>query len=143
MSDYKNIKLNDFKVKTYDKLRYSDTDRQGHVNNAAFATFFETGRVEILYNNPHQLFNENCLFVIANLNINLLLEIYWPGIVDIGSSIKKIGTSSIVVFQGLYQDNKLVATAESVIVQVNDMTKKSSPLTDETKKALMKYLISE
>lgn len=28
-----------------DKLRYGDTDRQGHINNAVFATFFETGRV--------------------------------------------------------------------------------------------------
>jgi acyl-CoA thioesterase FadM len=34
-----------YKIWTYDKLRYNDTDRQGHVNNAIFATFFETGRV--------------------------------------------------------------------------------------------------
>ncbi len=27
-------KLEDFTYRTYDKLRYGDTDRQGHVNNA-------------------------------------------------------------------------------------------------------------
>jgi acyl-CoA thioester hydrolase len=36
--------LRDFAVYSVDKLRYGDTDRQGHVNNAVFATFLETGR---------------------------------------------------------------------------------------------------
>jgi acyl-CoA thioester hydrolase len=30
-----------------DVLRYADTDRQGHVNNAVFATFLESGRVRV------------------------------------------------------------------------------------------------
>ncbi len=41
--------LEDFPHRTFDKLRYGDTDRQGHVNNAVFATFLETGRVEMLF----------------------------------------------------------------------------------------------
>ena len=36
-------------LRTHEKLRYADTDRQGHVNNAVFATMLETGRVELLY----------------------------------------------------------------------------------------------
>ena len=32
-----------------DNIRYRDTDRQGHVNNAVLSTFPETGRVELLY----------------------------------------------------------------------------------------------
>ena len=39
-----------FPLRTHDKIRYADTDRQGHVNNANFSTFLETGRTEILYN---------------------------------------------------------------------------------------------
>jgi acyl-CoA thioester hydrolase len=31
-------KLTDYPLRTYEKLRYADTDRQGHVNNAIFAT---------------------------------------------------------------------------------------------------------
>src|ERR1700722_2154599 len=41
--------LSDFALHTYDKLRYADTDRQGHVNNAVFSTALETGRAEFLY----------------------------------------------------------------------------------------------
>ena len=40
--------LGQFPCRTYDKLRYADTDRQGHVNNAVFSTMLETGRVEFL-----------------------------------------------------------------------------------------------
>lgn len=29
--------LADFPLQTFDKVRYADTDRQGHVNNAGFA----------------------------------------------------------------------------------------------------------
>ncbi|WP_343068673.1 hypothetical protein [Kaustia mangrovi] len=43
------IRLDDFPLRTSDKLRYADTDRQGHVNNAVFATFMETGRVAFLH----------------------------------------------------------------------------------------------
>lgn len=31
------IPLTDFPFQTFDKVRYADIDRQGHVNNAAFA----------------------------------------------------------------------------------------------------------
>jgi acyl-CoA thioester hydrolase len=41
--------LANYAHQTFDKLRYGDTDRQGHVNNAVFSTLFETGRVEMLY----------------------------------------------------------------------------------------------
>lgn len=59
----KQLSYQAFPVQTYDKLRYGDTDRQGHVNNATMATFFETGRVEILYGVEHPVLAENCSFV--------------------------------------------------------------------------------
>ena len=66
------IELDHFPVKTYEKLRYADTDRQGHVNNAVFATMLETGRVEILYDPNVPLASPNCEFVIVNLNLDFL-----------------------------------------------------------------------
>jgi acyl-CoA thioester hydrolase len=48
--DIKDLKLDDYPFKTYDKIRYRDTVRQNHVNNAVFSTFLETGRVEFYIN---------------------------------------------------------------------------------------------
>ena len=136
-----NLKLNDLPFKSQDKVRYCDTDRQGHVNNANFASFLETGRAELFYDEKKKLFSEDCSFVIANMNVDFIAEIKWPTVVDIGTGIIKMGSSSIHLFQVLYQGNKLVARASTVIVHVNNKTKKSQTLNDECRKALSQYII--
>ena len=134
--------LADFPLQTFDKVRYADTDRQGHVNNAAFATFLETGRVEFLYNPENPLAAEGAAFVIVNLNLNLLAEINWPGRVEIGTAVTKIGRTSVSLCQGLFQDGRCVATAATVIVQMNEQTRKSHPLTDSAKAFLSRHQLS-
>jgi acyl-CoA thioester hydrolase len=118
-----------YKIWTYDKLRYNDTDRQGHVNNTVFATFFETGRVAFLYDQKLKLAAPGCGFVVARLAIDFRAELYFPGTVDIGTRVLRIGRSSFVVGQGVFRDDLCVATAESVGVQMNDGTRRSQPLT--------------
>ncbi len=92
------LTLNDFPSITFDKIRYADTDRQGHVNNAVFASFLETGRVEILYNPDAPVLPQGASFVIASLQLDFRKELKWPGRVDIGTGIVRIGNSSIQVF---------------------------------------------
>jgi acyl-CoA thioester hydrolase len=64
------MRLEDFPFRTYDKVRYADTDRQGHVNNAAFATYCETGRVEFLFDPQQPLYPPGAAFVIARLALD-------------------------------------------------------------------------
>ena len=73
--------LSDFPNRTFDKLRYGDTDRQGHVNNAVFATFYETGRVEMLNATGWKPENPDFSYVIARITIDFRAEIFWPGTV--------------------------------------------------------------
>ncbi|MCM3124454.1 MULTISPECIES: thioesterase family protein [unclassified Mesobacillus] len=133
-------KYEDFPLKAFDKIRYADTDRQGHVNNALFSTFLETGRTELLYA-KEPLHAEKASFVIASQKLDLLSEIRWPGTVEIGSAITRVGNSSFSLFQGIYQNGKLAAVAETVIVQMDDDTRKSTPLSSETKGRLKEYLV--
>ena len=135
------LRLDDFPLKTFDKVRYADTDRQGHVNNANFATFLETGRVEVLYNLEYPILSEGSSFVIASLKLDFLKEISWPGQVETGTGILKIGNSSISIFQKLFQNGQCVATAETVIVHVDDRTRRGSPLTDNARKTLGGWLL--
>jgi acyl-CoA thioester hydrolase len=120
-----------YEIWTYDKLRYNDTDRQGHVNNAVFATFFETGRVAFLYDKKLKLAAPGCDFAVARLVIDFRAELYIPGTVDIGTRVLSIGRSSFVVGQAVFKKDLCVATAESVGVQMNDETRRSQPLTPE------------
>jgi len=122
------IDLGGFLLRTYDKIRYGDTDRQGHVNNAVFATFLESGRVEILYNEGNPLADPGCAFVIAQLVLNFRAEVTWPGTVEIGTRVASVGRSSIRLEQALFQGGRCVATAETTIVQMDETTRRSSPL---------------
>ena len=62
-----------------DKVRFGDTDRQGHVNNAVFTTFFETGRVELLDHLGILAGRGDLSFVIAAIAIEYRREVFWPG----------------------------------------------------------------
>lgn len=137
------LTFQDYPAQTTDKLRFADTDRQGHINNACFATFLETGRVELLYAQEKPLTAEGCVFVIAQLNLSLKAELQWPGIVSIGTGVTRLGNSSIGLVQGLYQNNILAATAETVIVQINETTKKPTALSADARAFLEKLRLPD
>lgn len=128
--------LAEFPLVSHDKLRYSDTDRQGHVNNAVFATLLETGRVEVLYAQDGVLHEPACSFVIASLHLDFLDEVHWPGTVNIGTRVDKIGRSSVTLGQAIFQDGRCMATSTSVIVQVGLESRRSVPL---GQRALQKF----
>jgi acyl-CoA thioester hydrolase len=138
----KQLPLSAFPYVTFDKVRYGDTDRQGHVNNAVFASFFETGRVELLYQPSHQFLSDDCSFVVAKTTLELLAEIQWPGQVDIGTGIVRIGNSSLMIAANLYQQGRLVATSETMVVQVNIQTKTSQALNSTSKSLLEKFKLT-
>lgn len=119
--------LDDYPFRTFDKLRYCDTDRQGHVNNAVFATFFETGRVEMLLDPDHPFLEPGRSLVLARLEIDLVAEINWPGTVEIGTRVARIGRSSLALEQAVFQAGRLAARGNSVIVLTDETTRRSTP----------------
>ena len=132
--------LNAFPLRTFEKLRYSDTDRQGHVNNAVFSTMLETGRVELLYS-PHDPLQEpGCAFVIASLHLDFLGEITWPGDVDIGTRVASVGNSSFTLEQCLFQHSRCVAAAKTVIVQMNEASRRAQPLSAAARQRLAELI---
>lgn len=121
-----NSTLTEFPLHSFDKLRYSDTDRQGHINNAVFATFLETGRVEFLYKMATPIAEPGTAFVLARLELDLRQEMTWPGEVAIGTKIESVGRSSLKLRQGLFQNDQCVALALTVIVLIDAQTHRSS-----------------
>lgn len=122
----------DYPIQSRDKVRYADTDRQGHVNNAAFAVFLETGRVETLYNPKAPIADEGASFVIVRLQLEFRAEITWPGDIIIGTRVLRVGRSSITLEQALFQEETCVAVAEGVVVHVDDSTRRSRPLSPQS-----------
>lgn len=123
-------RLENFPFVTRDKLRYGDTDRQGHVNNAVFATFLETGRVDALMRGDADLMGENGAFVLARLVIDYRQELLWPGEVDIGTRVLSIGRSSLRLDHAVFAKGQCMATGESVVVLTDITTRRSRPFSE-------------
>ena len=118
-----------YAIWTYDQLRYGDTDLQGHVNNAAFATFCESGRVTFLFDDKLNLAGPGAIFAIVRLEIDFRAELFYPGRVDIGTRVLGIGRSSFRLGQGIFNADTCAATSESVLVLMDESTRKAKPLT--------------
>ncbi|HKX07271.1 MAG TPA: thioesterase family protein [Stellaceae bacterium] len=117
-----------YAIWTYDKLRYGDTDRQGHVNNAVFATFFESGRVMFLFDEKLNLAGPDAKFAAVRLEIDFRAELFYPGRVDIGTRVLGIGRTSFRLGQGVFNGDTCAATSETVLVQMDGATRKAKPL---------------
>jgi acyl-CoA thioester hydrolase len=121
----------DFPHRTVETIRFGDLDRQNHINNAVFATFFESGRVIILYGAEYGLIVPSASFVLAHLSIDFLGEMYWPGEVEIGTAVAGVGNSSLRLDQALFVKSVCVATAENTLVLIDTITRKPRPFAPE------------
>jgi acyl-CoA thioester hydrolase len=115
---------------TFDKLRLGDTDRQGHINNAVFATFAETGRIDFMRENSQSFRLPDTGFVVARVEIDFRGELHWPGQVEIGTRLLAIGRTSWRMEHGMFVGERCVATAVSVMVTIDAATRRAKPLPD-------------
>ena len=125
-----------------EKVRFSDTDMLGHVNNASLATYFESGRTECILKVADRNMSSGIVFVVARLTINFLSEVHWPASVDIGTGILAVGRTSFTVGQSMFDGQRGVATAEAVIVASDGKTRKPCAMPDCLKERLSSLSIA-
>ena len=78
----------------------------------------------------------NTQFAIAKLVLEFRAEMYWPGEVEVGTRVARIGSSSVVLTQALYVGESCVAVADSTVVLMDGTTRRSTPLPPQTVQAL-------
>ncbi|MEM8917539.1 MAG: acyl-CoA thioesterase [Pseudomonadota bacterium] len=106
-----------YPVSLVTQTRFQDIDPNRHLNNVAFATMFENARVR--FNRalrPWADRPKNERSMVAAVSINYLREGSYPDDVEIASGVSKIGTSSYVIAQAMFQHGQCIATCDSVIV---------------------------
>jgi acyl-CoA thioester hydrolase len=123
--------LEAFPIRVGDIVRLGDLDHQGHVNNAVFATYFESGRVGLIYDKENGLQVPGATSVVARLEIDFLGELNWPGTVEIGTAVDDIGRSSYRFIHALFNNGKCAATGRTTMVLIDRETRRSRPLPPE------------
>ena len=132
--------INSYKDIFEEKVRWGDTDGYNHVNNVSISRYFESARVNIIRN----LETDKHSFVLVHFNIDYLDQIFYPSIINIGTSLKRVGNKSITFDQAIFVDNKCKSIAQSILAYADIKEKKSYNITDITKKHLLdKYGASD
>jgi acyl-CoA thioester hydrolase len=100
-----------FRFWSSEKLRNADTDQFRHVNNASIASFLEAGRMELFASPAISQVMNGLNVVVGRLSIEFYAEIFYPGELNIGSRVSRLGRSSFEVLQGIFRDGTCVASA--------------------------------
>ena len=133
-------RLEDFPYRIADNVRFADLDPNQHVNNAVYATYFETGRVTLMKDRSHGLTPDGLSWIMVRLDMHFRAELRWPGGIEMGLGLVKFGRTSVTFDQVVFSNGKCVASAQSVSVLIDAVTHKPRPLTREIVAAFQPWL---
>jgi len=97
-------------------IRYSDQDAMAHVNNTALATYIEAARTAFIYDLIQKGGMQGLEFILARLIIDYRRELHYPGTVEVGARLIRVGNKSLTTGYGVFMGDDCVATSECVNV---------------------------
>jgi len=124
-------RIEDFPYRLTDNVRFADLDPNQHVNNAVYATYFETGRVTLMKDRGYWQLPEGLAWIMVRLDIHFRAELRWPATIEMGLGVSKFGRTSVTFDQAVFSQGRCVASAQSVTVLIDEATRKPMPLTSE------------
>jgi acyl-CoA thioester hydrolase len=128
--------LTDFPDRTTHRIRHGDLDAQRHVNNTVFASFFESGRVQLIRHPEHGLH-------VAGMTLfDYLRELHYPGTVEIGTGIAHIGRTSFTFAHALFDRGLCAATGRATMVLIDAATRRSQPLPDDLVARMRRWAVA-
>ncbi len=86
-------------------------------NNVAICAYLETARLTFMRDMGLTIGTDGTRGISAGMTVSFLAESHWPGQVELGTGVMKIGTSSITVGSGAFQDGTCIAAAEMTVVR--------------------------
>ena len=132
-------RLEDFPYRLTDNVRFGDLDPNQHVNNAVYATYFETGRVTLMKDPRHGLLQEGLAWIMVRLDMHFRAELRWAGTIELGLGVVRLGRTSVTCEQVVFSEGRCVASATAVMVLIDEVTRKPAPLAVQLVQALQPW----
>lgn len=126
-----------------ERVRWSDTDLVGHVNNLSFSAYFESGRTHFLRPVLAGGAHPPMMLLVAQMTVNFLGEVHWPADIDVGTGVLAVGRTSCRVGQALFDGDRCVSSAESVLVLIDEASRKPRQIPECLRSWLTGFAIAE
>jgi acyl-CoA thioester hydrolase len=92
-----------------DQVRFGDLDPLGHVNNNAIGQYFENARAFLFKEVTPAWPKGDELFILARTSIDFRRELHLPAALKVGSRVLKLGRTSMILGNGLFDGDRGVA----------------------------------
>ena len=125
------LQLADYPHRVAELVRFGDLDPQGHVNQAVFLTYFESGRVAMFRDPDLSVGVPGITYVMVRMEVDYMRELRWPGQLEIGTGIAEFGRSSFKAAQVIFHDGVCAAKGVATLVCMDLKTRKATPLPEE------------
>ncbi|KOS67739.1 acyl-CoA thioester hydrolase [Lysinibacillus contaminans] len=130
------------------RVRFSETDMFGHMNNTVSFTYFEQARIDYFRHlgvlMPAAI-DENVkgIPIVADLQCDYVQQVFFDDVLRIYTKVAKIGNSSMDLhYLAKNQRDEVCFTGRGTIVQMDPQTGKSVPISEEDKLRLKSLAVN-
>ena len=126
------------------QTRWKDNDVYGHVNNVEYYSYFDTViNMFLIGEGGLDIHRGNAIGLCAESHCRFLGELTFPGTVDAGLRVEKLGNSSVRYGIGLFRAGEAVPAAEGwfVHVFVDRASRRSTPIPERIRAVLARLLV--
>jgi len=131
---------NEFTFYTEIKIRFSETDMIGHVNNVSPFIYFEQARIEFMMEKG--IFTEKSIQttipIVADLQCDYLEQLYFGNVLKIYVKANSVGNSSLDIhYLGLNEEGKPCLTGRGRLVNIDVKSGTPAKFTEEERQRIL------
>ena len=119
--------------------RFGDVDAFRHINNACLPAWFELGRMPLYLLFRPDMDYDRWNLVVAHLSVDFHSPMVLGHDLAICTYVSRVGNSSFTAYQEAWQRGELCASGEAVIVHHDFAAKRSLPIPDDLRAALLEH----
>lgn len=111
-------------------VRWGDMDAFGHVNNAQYFRYLESGRIDYLEEVLKRDFEAEETIIVADIQCAFIQQLHYPVTLEVATRVSRLGRTSIHLVSAIYRqgEEQAVATSKGVLVWFDVVRQRSTPI---------------
>lgn len=124
-----------------ESFRFTDMDVQGHINSLALGALAENSRTFFMNDVVIPALDNAGMMVVVRTTTTFRHELFFPGEVEIGTAVERLGGSSATFGQAVFGKDGCAATVETTLVLIDRDTRRPKPWPDAVRARLQPWIL--
>lgn len=127
------------------KVRLSETDQLGHINNVSYFIYLEEARLHFLQSHGLDFEKNDQVFLLASVSCDFIRQGYFGQKFHIDTVVSRVGTKSLTLTSFIHEKttDRLIAKGTSTLVWFDMEKQVSAPIPGDLKMKLKQMEVEE